>query len=177
MRPLKWRSQADIPSVRQLPAESTGRIRVLVADDSDIFRQTVCELMEMVGGPGMRPCGCCSLENPSAHTWVQPVIDIVGGAGDGLEVIEAVAALQPDLVIMEVHLPYLDGLKASTVIARYYPDVQIMLMSADDSPKTREQGRIHGAHAFVPKDELIVGMHQALEELFPSVFQITAKPA
>jgi DNA-binding NarL/FixJ family response regulator len=154
MRPLKWRSQAVTPSVRQVPAESAGRIRALVADDSDIFRQTVCELMEM-----------------------EPVIDVIGGAGDGLEVIEAVAALPPDLVIMEVHLPYLDGLKASALIARYYPDVLIMLMSADDSPKTREQGRMHGAHAFIPKDELIAGMHQALGELFPSLFQITARPA
>jgi DNA-binding NarL/FixJ family response regulator len=154
MRPLKWRSQAVTPSVRQVPAQDTGCIRTLVADDSDIFRQMVCELMEM-----------------------EPVIDIVGQASDGLEVIEAVAALHPDLVIMEVHLPYLDGLKASALIARYYPDVLILLMSADDSPKTREQGRIQGAHAFIPKDELIAGMPQALGELFSSLFQITAKPA
>ena len=154
MRPLKWRSQAVNPSVRQVPDQSAGRIRTLVADDSEIFRQTVCELIEM-----------------------DPVIDLVGGASDGLEVIEAVVALQPDLVIMEVHLPYLDGLKTSALIARHYPDTLVMLMSADDSPKTREQGRIHGAHAFIPKDELIAGMHQALGELFPSLFQITAKPA
>jgi len=133
MRPLKWRSQAVTPSVRQVPAQDTGCIRTL--------------------------------------------IDIVGQASDGLEVIEAVAALHPDLVIMEVHLPYLDGLKASALIARYYPDVLILLMSADDSPKTREQGRIQGAHAFIPKDELIAGMPQALGELFSSLFQITAKPA
>jgi DNA-binding NarL/FixJ family response regulator len=127
---------------------------VLVADDSDTVQQTVSELMEM-----------------------EPTIELIGRAGNGLETIEAVAALQPDLVIMEVHLPYLDGLQTSALIARHYPDVQIVLMSCDDSAKTREQGRLHGAHAFIPKTELIQGMHQALCELFPSLPQITARPA
>ena len=154
MKPLHWSSREIVPLARRVPVEDLSRIRALVADDSDSVQQTVCDLME-----------------------IEPVIDVIGRAGDGLETIEAVAALQPDLVIMEVHLPYLDGLETSALIARHYPDVQIVLMSCDDSPKTREQGRLHGAHAFIPKGELIQGMQQVLSELFPSLIQITAKPA
>jgi hypothetical protein len=50
-------------------------------------------------------------------------------------------------------------------------------MSAEDSAKTREQGRLHGAHAFIPKAELLEGMHRMISELFPSRSQITAMPA
>jgi DNA-binding NarL/FixJ family response regulator len=134
--------------------EEVPHVRVLVVDDSETAQEAVFALMEL-----------------------EPLIELVGRANDGVEAIEAVANLNPDLVIMAVDMPYLDGLQTSLILARYYPDVLIALMSSHDNPKIREQGRWHGADAFIPKPELVEGMHRMLAELFPSQFQLTATPA
>lgn len=142
-------------SARPIPSvEDTPLVRVLVVDDSESAQEAVFALMEL-----------------------EPLIELVGRANDGVEAIEAVANLNPDLVIMDVDMPYLDGLQTSVILARYYPDVLIALMSGNDSPKLREQGRVHGADAFIPKTELVEGMHRMLYELFPNQFQLTATPA
>jgi two-component system response regulator DesR len=115
----------------QAPLQGTGlkRIRTVVVDDSPTFLQVACELLEL-----------------------DPVIDLVARAGKGGEAIETVLKLQPDLVLMDVHMPYLDGLTLAWFFARRFPSSRVVLMSADKSPELREACETAGAFDFVHKE-------------------------
>jgi chemotaxis response regulator CheB len=76
----------------------SGRIRTVVVDDSPTFLQVACELLEL-----------------------DPVIDLVARAGKGGEAIETVMKLKPDMVLMDVHMPYLDGLTLAWFFANRFP--------------------------------------------------------
>jgi DNA-binding NarL/FixJ family response regulator len=119
-------------------------IRTLVVDDSAAAMEAVCGLIEL-----------------------EPWVEIVGRAGNGVEAIAAVATLEPELVIMDVNMPYLDGLKTSAILTSHYPDLSVLLISAEESEQLREAGRRHGAHALLSKHHLIHGLPVAIRELFP----------
>jgi DNA-binding NarL/FixJ family response regulator len=140
--------QGSANSLRNLPdaSDQAGfeRIRALVVDDSAPAQEAVCGLLALA-----------------------PRVEVVGRAGNGVEAIAAVASLDPELVIMDVNMPYLDGLKACSILTRNYPDLTVLLMSAEESDQLREAGLRHGAHAFLPKQHLIPGLPAAIRELFP----------
>jgi CheY-like chemotaxis protein len=106
------------------------RIRTVVVDDSPTFLQVACELLE-----------------------IDPVIDLVARADKGGEAIETVLKLQPELVLMDVHMPYLDGLTLSWFFAQRFPAAWVVLMSTDDSPELREACVAAGAFDFVHKED------------------------
>lgn len=112
-----------------LPATGPKRIRTVVVDDSPTFLQVACELLEL-----------------------DPIIDLVARAGKGGEAIETVLKLQPDLVLMDVHMPYLDGLTLAWFFARRFPSARVVLMSADKTPELREACETAGAFDFVHKE-------------------------
>jgi two-component system, NarL family, response regulator DesR len=115
----------------QEPLQEAGskRIRTVVVDDSPTFLQVACELLEL-----------------------DPVIDLVARAGKGGEAIETVLKLQPDLVLMDVHMPYLDGLTLAWFFARRFPGSRVVLMSTDGSPELRDACETAGAFDFVHKE-------------------------
>jgi CheY-like chemotaxis protein len=112
-------------------AMKTGpkRIRTVVVDDSPTFLQVTCELLEL-----------------------DPKIDVVARAGKGGEAIETVLKLQPDLVLMDVHMPYLDGLTLAWFFTRRFPVARIVLMSTDNTPELLEACEESGAFDFVHKE-------------------------
>ncbi|MBZ5507720.1 MAG: response regulator [Acidobacteriia bacterium] len=105
------------------------RIRTIVVDDSPTFLQVTCELLEL-----------------------DPLIDLVARAGKGGEAIETVLKLQPDLVLMDVHMPYLDGLTLAWFFARRFPVARIVLMSMDNTPELQQACEESGAFDFVHKE-------------------------
>ena len=107
----------------------SGRIRTVVVDDSPTFLQVACELLEL-----------------------DPVIDLVARAGKGGEAIETVMKLKPDMVLMDVHMPYLDGLTLACFFAHRFPAVRVVLMSADQSSELRQACEAAGAFDFVHKE-------------------------
>ena len=117
--------------VAQAPLQATGlkRIRTVVVDDSPTFLQVACELLEL-----------------------DPLIDLVARAGKGGEAIETVFKLQPDLVLTDVHMPYLDGLTLAWFFTRRFPAARVVLMSADNTPELREACEAAGAFDFVHKE-------------------------
>lgn len=86
-------------------------IRVVVADDHDLFREGLRQLLETV-----------------------PVIEIVGEACDGQEAIQLVIAHEPDVVLMDINMPRLDGIRATEYIVKNYPrtNVVVLTMYQDD---------------------------------------------
>jgi len=118
------------------------RLRTIVIDDSATFLEVVCALLER--------------DNE---------LDIVARGTNGKEAIELVAKLHPDLVVMDVDMPELDGLMAALIISCGFPEARIVLMSAEDSPDLRMECMGCGAEAFVYKPRF--------REDFPSLLETT----
>jgi two-component system, response regulator YesN len=75
-----------------------------------------------------------------------PLIDLVARASKGGQAIEAVLKLQPELVLMDIHMPYLDGVTLAWFFARRFPATRVVLMSADKPSEL--QGVCEGVSAF-----------------------------
>ena len=117
--------------------------RVLIADDQPRARRSLQALLTAMrwshNGRGTR------------------LIETVGEAGDGQQAIEQVEALRPDVLVMELHMPKMDGLSIIGTIKRRWPDVRIVVLTmyATDRAAALESG----ADAFLLKgcatDELL----------------------
>jgi DNA-binding NarL/FixJ family response regulator len=117
----------------EFPAAETDcrRLKIVVADDSPTFLEVVCALLEL-----------------------EEEIDVIARVGDGLEAIEVVAALHPDLVLMNIEMPRLDGLTAALLISERSPLTTIVLMSSEESSELRMDCRAFGAERFIYKPDL-----------------------
>ncbi len=125
---------------RQLGSDSAARIsqvsqgksliRTLVVDDTPDVLNVICAFLDM-----------------------EDRVDLIGRATDGSEALEAVATLRPDLVVMDVQMPIMDGPTAAALIRSKFPEVSIVLMSACPSHFIEDQIRASGADAFIDKLE------------------------
>ncbi|MFC8245923.1 response regulator [Streptomyces chartreusis] len=91
--------------------EPAGRIRVLVADDQQVVRGGLVLLIGMLDG-----------------------IEVVGAARDGAEAVELAERLRPDVVLMDLNMPVLDGVSATAVLRKKVPDSAVLVLTtyADD---------------------------------------------
>ncbi len=109
-------------------AATMENIRVLFVDDHQIMRQG---LIRLVSG--------------------KPEIEVVGEAADGLEAIEKVRSLNPDLVVMDVSMPKMDGVEATRRIKAEHRQVRVIGLSMFDDDHMAETMRLAGAEAFLSK--------------------------
>jgi DNA-binding NarL/FixJ family response regulator len=116
------------------PAEKQG-IRVLIADDDRSF---VRSLQELIDG--------------------QPHLSVVGAAADGLEAIELVDELGPDAVVLDLHMPLLDGVSAATRLRRDHPHLCLIALTGDEEPALHRAVREAGADDVLLKSELVGGL-------------------
>jgi DNA-binding NarL/FixJ family response regulator len=92
-------------------AIQTGGVRVLLVDDHRMVREGIRSLLKTVQG-----------------------IDVVGEASNGAEAIACVGELSPQVVVMDMNMPKMDGLVATKLVRRHYPDVAIIgLTVSEDS--------------------------------------------
>jgi len=89
-----------------------------------------------------------------------PDVTIIGEAGDGLEAIERVRLLRPDVILMDHQMPRLDGVQATARIREFLPEARIIILDVHgDDPKLMYQAIRTGAMGYVPKtstsDDLI----------------------
>jgi len=109
--------------------ESGGRkIRVLVADDHRAVRQGLTGFLA-----------------------VQRDIEITGEAGNGIEAIAAVEMNKPDVVLMDINMPLMDGMEATRQIKRRWPKVKVVGLSMHDEPAKTVGMSGAGADAYVAK--------------------------
>jgi DNA-binding NarL/FixJ family response regulator len=78
-------------------------------------------------------------------------IEVVGEAGSGPEVLCMVQALAPDIVIMNVELPLMDGIEATRQLRILAPQTAVVMLSIHDDPATKDRAQAAGAAAFVEK--------------------------
>jgi len=129
-------------AVAEQPASGMKRIRTVVVDDSATFLQVACALLEL-----------------------DPLIDLVARASKGGQAIEAVLKLQPELVLMDVHMPYLDGVTLAWFFARRFPATRVVLMSADKPSELLDACEGADAFDFVHKENFRQEFGAVLERM------------
>jgi DNA-binding NarL/FixJ family response regulator len=114
-------------------------VTVLVVDDQPLFRNAARTVIARTGG-----------------------FVLVGEAVDGQDAIEKVEALRPQLVLMDIHMPVLDGIDATRRITAEHPTVAVVLLSSYDQADLPLEVEDSGARAYLHKEELAPGAVRAL---------------
>jgi DNA-binding NarL/FixJ family response regulator len=131
----------------------TNKIRILVVDDHAIMRDGVRALLSL-----------------------QDDIEIVGEAADGREALNRALELRPDVVLMDIAMPGLDGLEATRRIIRKLPSAKVLVLTQHDNREYVLTAIKAGASGYVPKralgSELVTAVHAVHRGdsfLYPSV--------
>jgi len=106
------------------------RIRVLLADDQPTIRQ------------GLR-----------LRLALEPDIQVVGEAANGMDAVSLARSLSPDVVVMDVAMPVLDGIGAARELRDAAPASAVVILSLHDDATTRDRARAAGVASFVAKHE------------------------
>ena len=100
---------------------------------------------------------------------LEPDIQIVGEAGTGREALSMAQALSPDVVLMDVEMPEMDGIEATAALHATRSTSSVVILSLYDDPQTRRRAQAAGAVAFVEKrgatDSLLAAIRQAAEHV------------
>ena len=120
------------------PPDET-HIRVLIADDDDAFLASLRGLIDR-----------------------QPELAVVGTALDGLEAIELADDLDPDAVVLVLHMPLLDGVTTAARLRRDHPNLCLIALTGDDAPALHRAVREAGADEVLLKTELVEGLLERL---------------
>lgn len=113
-------------------ADAGGTIRVLLADDEQPFLDALSPLIER-----------------------QPQLAVVGTALDGLAAIELADALGPDAVVIDLHMPRLDGVSAVARLRRDHPSMCVIALTGDKEPALHTAVTEAGADAVLMKGEFV----------------------
>jgi len=115
-------------------------VRILLVDDHPIVRQGLRTLLE--GRPG----------------W-----EVVGEASDGVEAVEKVTSLNPDVVVLDVTMPRMNGLEACRVIRQRTSALEVLFVTQHDSPQMMREALDAGARGYVVKSNAARDLLNAVE--------------
>lgn len=102
----------------------------------------------------------------------EPDITVVGEASSGEQALELVASLAPDVVLMDVEMPGMDGITATAAMRDGFPQSAVVMMSIHDDVQTRTRAQAAGAAAFVEKS----GTLEVLLATIRQIGEFTDKP-
>ena len=83
-----------------------------------------------------------------------PTWQVCGEAFDGIDAVEKVRMLKPDVLLMDISMPRMDGLTAARIIKKEFPEISIVIVSQNDPHLAREQARQIGTSDYVDKSTL-----------------------
>jgi DNA-binding NarL/FixJ family response regulator len=104
-------------------------IRVLLVDDQVLYREGLRTLLSL-----------------------HPELDMIGEAGNGEEALRLAARLRPDVVLMDLRMPVMDGVTATRCLRRDQPACRVIMLSTFDDEESRARGLEAGAVAYLLKD-------------------------
>lgn len=105
-----------------------SRIRVLVVDDFEAWRRFVCSTLQK-----------------------NPELQVIGEASDGLEAVHRAKELQPDLIVLDLGLPKLNGIEAARQIRKLSPESKILFLTQESSADVVRAALDSGAQGYVLK--------------------------
>jgi DNA-binding NarL/FixJ family response regulator len=128
--------------------------RILVADDHEVVRRGLCALLQ-----------------------AQPDWQICGEAADGREALEKAQKLKPDVVILDIGMPSLNGLEATRQILKLNPQTRILILTLHDSDQVIREVLNAGARGFLLKSDAARDLVAAVEALRRDKTYFTSKVA
>lgn len=121
--------------------QHTSRIRVLLVDNHPMMRQ------------GLR-----SIVTDYGH------LEVVGEAGDGVEAVELAQRLNPDVVVMDINMPKMDGIEATQQIKANQPTTVVIGLSVNQSADTEQKMKAAGAFTYLTKESAVDVLCHAIEQ-------------
>jgi DNA-binding NarL/FixJ family response regulator len=114
-------------------------IRILLVDDQNLVQQGIKSLLDQ-----------------------DPELEIVGTLKDGRSAVTKIAELCPDIVLLDIEMPGMDGITATKYITRLAPDTKVIILSSHEDKKYLTQALMAGARAYLLKDSLIADLKQSI---------------
>src|SRR5436305_14370068 len=111
--------------------EMADKVRVVIADDQRLF----AEALEAILSTDAR-------------------IDVVGRAVDGRSAVDLVREQKPDVVLMDIAMPGMDGIEATKAIRRELPEIHVVVLTGSAATHDVDRARTAGASGYVPKDQI-----------------------
>jgi DNA-binding NarL/FixJ family response regulator len=127
--------KGEVPTVRG--DEVVPPARLLIVDDHDLMRESTQVMLEG-----------------------EPDLEVIGEAVNGRHALELCRQLRPDVVLMDVRMPEMDGLSATRAIKKEMPAISILMLSAYESEDYRREAASAGATDYILKD---ADRHELLE--------------
>ena len=127
-------------------------IAVLVVDDHVVVREGLCSLIE-----------------------ARPGMDVVGEASDGVEAVEKAKSCHPDVILMDMVMPRMDGVAAIREIKRHDTDVRILVLTSFGEDKRVYDAIKAGALGYLLKDSSATDLIRAIEQVYSR--QLSLQPA
>jgi DNA-binding NarL/FixJ family response regulator len=118
-------------------------VRILIADDHRLFAEALRAILD-----------------------AEPSVDVVGLAASGAEAVQQTAELGPDVVLMDINMPGLDGLEATRRILAEQPETHVLMVTGSDARQDVDAARVAGAAGYVTKDRIAA-------ELIGAIFDVT----
>ena len=146
--PLNSPCRPDTTGSGGTDASSTGNrptLRVLLVDDHVLVRCRTRQQLEDI-----------------------PNLQVVGEAVDGYEAVALTRTLSPDLVLMDICMPGLDGLEATRRITAEFPRVRVMMLSSIKEESSQRSALAAGAHGYAVKGESTQNLAAAIQQIFAS---------
>jgi DNA-binding NarL/FixJ family response regulator len=119
-----------------------GKIRVLIADDHRMF----AEALDAILGTDDR-------------------LEIAGHASDGAEAVRLTLKTRPDVVLMDIAMPVMDGLQATKQIRRQWPTACVLMLTGSNSRSDVDRAREAGAAGYVTKERIAAELIDAILEI------------
>ncbi|MEM8673972.1 MAG: response regulator transcription factor [Cyanobacteria bacterium P01_G01_bin.67] len=114
-------------------------IRILLVDDQNLVQQGIKSLLEQ-----------------------DPILKVIGTVKDGRSAIKQIDILQPDIVLLDIEMPGMDGITATKYISRLSPKTKVIILSSHEDKKYLTQALMAGAKAYILKTSLIKDLRQAI---------------
>jgi DNA-binding NarL/FixJ family response regulator len=118
-------------------------IRLLIAEDQTLMRQGLKTLLEL-----------------------EPGFKIIGEASDGRQAFKLASELRPDVVLMDVQMPVMDGVEATAQITRAFPGVRVIILTTFDRDDYVFQGIRAGAVGYLLKDLPAPGLYDTIRRVY-----------
>jgi DNA-binding NarL/FixJ family response regulator len=114
-------------------------VRIFLVDDLDIWQQRICSILD-----------------------IRPELQVIGAASDGLEAVEKAEELKPDLILLDIGLPKLNGIQAENRLHQLVPGARVLFVTQNDDADMIQAALSNGAQGYVLKTD-------AGRELLPAI--------
>lgn len=128
---------------------TTRKVRTVVADDSPFGLKTLARILTLEGN-----------------------FALVGTATDGCQAVRQAFTLQPELVLMDCHMPHMDGIEATQYIKQLQNPPLVIIVTSNNAPECRALAKAAGADGFVDKGG---DLHGQLRSVFQELFHFAVR--